>query len=69
MSIQRFNFILEYFQRVRFGGAAARFRTSSRRRFQDNVNTKTNSLVDDLNWRVDERIKQYRIQVEKKTNQ
>lgn len=65
----KISFILEYFSRVRFGGAAARFRTSSRRRFQESVDTKANSYVDDLNSKVDKRIRQYRIQVDKKANQ
>lgn len=54
---------------MRFGGAAARFRTSNRRRFQESADIQNSSYVDDLNTKVDERIKRYRIQVEKKANE
>lgn len=60
--------ILEYFTGLRFGGAAARFRSCSRRRYQESINVLNNSFVDDLNSKVDRRIKQYRIQIEKEAS-
>lgn len=68
-NLMAFPFIIEYLPKIRFGGSAARFRASNRRRLYRSVDVQPASFVDDLNTKVDKRIKQYCIQIEKEAKQ